>query len=47
MLVGHVSDERYIALPDVHVEFRRENAVPVAVRSAASGAVYAEIEPGE
>ena len=44
MLVGYVSDERYIAMADVSVEFKREDQVQ-ATRSTASGAVYADIEP--
>jgi len=46
MLVGYVSDERYVALPDVQVEFESD-AHNLEVRSRASGAVYAEIEPGK
>ena len=46
MLVGYVSDERYIALTDAALEFRRGDAV-VQARSGASGGVYAELEPGE
>jgi hypothetical protein len=45
MLVGYVSDDRYLALPDVLLEFRREG-VSVEARSRASGAVYADLEPG-
>jgi hypothetical protein len=46
MLIGYVSDERYVALPDVQVEFESQTQ-NLEVRSRASGAVYAEIEPGE
>ncbi len=45
MLVGYVSDERYIALSDVLLEFQNESGVTLA-RSSASGAVYADIAPG-
>lgn len=45
MLIGYVSDERYVALPDTQLEFTNEKG-SVEVRSRASGAVYAEIEPG-
>lgn len=45
MLVGYVSDERYLALPEVVLEFEREG-VSVEARSRASGAVWAEVEPG-
>ena len=45
MLVGYVSDERYLALSDVQFEFRRDGNV-VLSRSTISGAVYADIDPG-
>lgn len=46
MLVGYVSNERYVALGDVLFEFRGSDGV-VTARSTISGAVYADIEPGE
>ena len=50
MLIGYVSDERYVALPDVLLEFAREDDAtgnePSLLRSSARGAVYAELEPG-
>jgi hypothetical protein len=46
MLIGYVSDESYAALADVALEFRGPGS-PLAVRSAASGAVYADLAPGE
>ncbi len=45
MLVGYVSDERYVALADVLIEFESA-AGSVETRSRASGAVYADIGPG-
>jgi hypothetical protein len=45
MLVGYVSDERYVALPDVLMELESA-AGSVEARSRASGAVYADISPG-
>jgi N,N-dimethylformamidase len=45
MLIGYVSDERYVALPDVLLEFEDERG-SVGARSRATGAVYADIEPG-
>ena len=45
MLVGYVSDERYLALADVLFEFVSERGV-VSARSSASGSVYANIEAG-
>lgn len=47
MLVGYVSDERYVALGDVLLEFERDGRSVAIVRSTPRGAVYAEIEPGE
>ena len=46
MLVGYVSNERYVALADMLFEFRRDGRAATA-RSTISGAVYADIEPGE
>ncbi len=46
MLIGYVSDERYVALPDVQLEFEGKNG-SIEVRSRASGAVHADIPPGE
>jgi hypothetical protein len=45
MLIGYVSDERYVALPDVLLEFEGE-AGSVEARSRASGAVHADLPPG-
>jgi hypothetical protein len=45
MFVGYVSDERYVALPDVLLEFEREGK-SVEARSRATGAVYADVTPG-
>jgi N,N-dimethylformamidase len=45
MLIGYVSDERYVALADVLLEF--ENAgTSVEARSRASGAVHADLAEG-
>lgn len=46
MLIGYVSNERYVALPDVLLEFAGNGRVASA-RSSASGAVYADIDPGD
>ena len=45
MLIGYVSNERYVALGDVLFEFRGTEGVTVT-RSTISGAVYADIAPG-
>jgi N,N-dimethylformamidase len=46
MLIGYVSDERYVAMPDVLLEFRKDGESWEA-RSRASGAVFADLPPGE
>ena len=45
MLVGFVSDERFVAIADVLFEFRNSQGV-VATRSHISGAVYADLTEG-
>ena len=45
MLIGFVSDERYVALPDVLLEFRGPSG-SVSVRSGADGSVHASLLPG-
>ncbi len=45
MLIGYTSDERYVALADVLLEFERDGRRS-QVRSSASGAVDADIPPG-
>jgi N,N-dimethylformamidase len=45
MLLGYVSDERYIALAGVEVELISQRG-SFAVRSRASGSIHAEVEPG-
>jgi N,N-dimethylformamidase len=46
MLIGYVSDERYLALPDVLLEFEGEGGLSVEARSRASGAVHADLPAG-
>jgi len=46
MLIGYVSDERYVALHDVAVEFINSTGQSWEARSRASGAVYVELPPG-
>lgn len=45
MLLGYVSDERYLALPGVFVEFERDDAV-WTTQSTASGAIRLDIADG-
>ena len=47
MLVGYVSDERYVAIPDVAIEFCRNGQTVTVVRSTPRGAVHAEISAGD
>ncbi len=46
MLVGYVSDERYVALADVLVEFDRGGECVAVVRSTPRGAISADVAPG-
>ncbi|MEO6811674.1 MAG: carboxypeptidase-like regulatory domain-containing protein [Isosphaeraceae bacterium] len=46
MLIGYVSDERYVALPDVLLEFEDATGGSVEARSRASGSVHANLAPG-
>lgn len=46
MLIGYVSDERYVAIPDVLLEFQRDGRTTAIVRSSPRGAVEADLEPG-
>ena len=46
MLVGYVSDERYVALDQVGVEFERDGATVAVVRSTPRGRVIADVQPG-
>ena len=46
VLIGYVSDEMYSPISDVLVEIQRAGAEPLQVRSSASGAVYADLQPG-
>ena len=45
MLIGYVSDERYIAQHDVAVLFENEEDYYES-RSLANGAIYADLKPG-
>ncbi len=46
MLIGYVSDERYVALADVLVEFEQEGRSVAVVRSTPRGGLYADLQPG-
>src|SRR5690349_14262900 len=46
MLIGYVSDERFVAIADALIEFHQMGISVAVVRSTPRGAVYADIEPG-
>src|SRR5947208_171427 len=47
MLIGYVSDERYVALAEVLLEFTNDRGESWEARSRASGSVHADLPPGE
>ena len=47
MLIGYVSDERYVALPDAMLEFINDRGESWEARSRASGSVHADLPPGD
>ena len=47
MLIGYVSDERYVAVADVLLEFQQAGQTVAVVRSTPRGAVHAEVAPGD
>ena len=47
MIVGYVSDERYIALADVGVEFEQDGKLAAVTKSTPRGGIYAELAPGK
>ncbi|MCA9132156.1 MAG: carboxypeptidase regulatory-like domain-containing protein [Planctomycetales bacterium] len=47
MLIGYVSDQRYVALADVCLEFLDARGGSWEAKSRASGAVYLELPPGD
>jgi hypothetical protein len=47
LLIGYVSDEKYVALPDVLLEFVAPDGDSREARSRASGAVHAEVPAGD
>jgi len=46
MLLGYVSDERHVALDDVHVEIEHDGQTVAVVNSTPRGAIVADIAPG-
>lgn len=47
MLIGYVSDERYVAVADALLEFQSQGEIAAIVRSTPRGAVHADLTPGE
>jgi N,N-dimethylformamidase len=47
MLVGYVSDEHYVALPDILLEFTNDQGQSFEARSRATGSVHCELPPGD
>src|SRR5262249_7506570 len=47
MLIGYVSDEYYAALAEALVEFRGPDGHHAVIRSSPTGAVQADLPPGE
>ena len=47
MLIGYVSDERFVALPEVLLEFVNSRGESSEVRSRATGSVHADLPPGD
>lgn len=47
MLIGYVSDEKYVALADVLVEFTNDAGESWEARSRAGGSIHANLPPGE
>jgi hypothetical protein len=47
MLIGYVSDERYVALPEVLLEFTNARGESREARSRASGSVFGEMPAGD
>ncbi len=45
MLIGYVSDERYLALADVLVELEQNGKSVAVTRSTARGGIHATVEP--
>ncbi|MSQ94531.1 MAG: carboxypeptidase regulatory-like domain-containing protein [Gemmataceae bacterium] len=47
MLIGYVSDERYVALADVAIEFTNAQGDSWDARSRAGGSIHCDLPPGE
>jgi N,N-dimethylformamidase len=47
MLIGYASDERFVALSDVALEFLSADGRSWEARSRAGGSVHADLPPGE
>jgi N,N-dimethylformamidase len=47
VLIGYVSDERFVALADVLLEFQRAGELAAVVRSTPRGGIYVDLPPGD
>ena len=47
MLIGYISDERYLSISDAQVEFINSSGESFETRSRASGSVYADLPKGK
>ena len=47
MLIGYVSDERFVALADVLIEFQRDGQTVTILRSTPRGAIHADVLAGD
>jgi N,N-dimethylformamidase len=47
MLIGYVSDEQYVAIADVAVEFDQDGETIATARSTARGAIHADLPPSD
>ncbi|MFN8540565.1 MAG: carboxypeptidase-like regulatory domain-containing protein [Thermomicrobiales bacterium] len=47
MLIGYVSDERYVAIADAAVDFERDGVSVATTHTTARGAIYADLPPAD
>jgi len=47
MLIGYVSDERYVAIADAAVDFERDGTSVATTHTTARGAIYADLPPAD
>jgi hypothetical protein len=47
MIIGYVSDQDYLAVADVSVEFMKDGALVAHTKSFMSGAIDVDLPPGD